>query len=105
MKISQREMVLAVVTMTALLTGLTYGIVNKKIDAHQAKKTEIENLKQEIRLNERRIKMQDEWITELNELQKDLRVFDSKQKSVSPELMKTVNTGNKMGNPLHVTRG
>lgn len=91
MKISQREMILAVVTMSVLLTGLTYGIVNKKIDAHQAKKTEIENLKQEIRLNERRIKMQDEWIVELNELQKGLRVFDTKQKSVSPELMKTVN--------------
>lgn len=103
MKISQREMVLAVVTMTALLTGLTYGIVNKKIDAHQAKKTEIENLKQEIRLNERRIKMQDEWITELNELQKDLRVFDTKQKSVSPELMKTVNTIAKK-HELNITR-
>lgn len=91
MKISQREMILGVVTMTALLTGLTYGIVNKRIDAHEAKATEIQSLKQEIRLNERRIKMQDEWIAELNELQKDLRVFDVKQKSVSPELMKTVN--------------
>lgn len=92
MKISQREMILGVLTITALMGGLTYGIINGKIDAHKAKKTEIENLRQEIRLNERRIKMQDEWISELNELQKDLRVFDTKQKSVSPDLMKTVNT-------------
>lgn len=91
MKITQREMILGVVAMTALLAGLTYGIVNKRIDAHKAKKTEIANLNQEIRLNELRIKMQDDWIAELNELQKDLRVFDTKQKSVSPELMKTVN--------------
>ncbi len=44
MKITQREMILGVVTMSALLIGLAYGIVNKKIDAHQAKKIEIENL-------------------------------------------------------------
>jgi Tfp pilus assembly protein PilO len=92
MKITQREMILGVVSLTALLAGLTYGMVNGKVDAHKAKKTEMENLKQEIRLNERRIKMQDEWINELNELQKDLRVFDTKMKNPSPELMKTVNT-------------
>ena len=92
MKISQREMILGVVTLATVLGLVTYAIVNDKIEAHKAKKIEIEGLHQQIRLDERRIKMQGEWIAELNDLQKDLRVFDTKQKSVSPELMKTVNT-------------
>lgn len=92
MKISQREMILGVATITALLGGLTWLIINGKMDAHKAKATEIQNIRQQIRLDERRIKMQDEWISELNELQKDLRVFDINQKSVSPELMKTIKT-------------
>jgi Tfp pilus assembly protein PilO len=92
MKISQREMILGVVTMTTILGGLTWNIISKKMVIHKAKKTEIATLRQEIRVNENRIKMQDDWIADLNELQKDLRVFDAKQKSVSPELMKTVNT-------------
>ncbi|MDF7825562.1 type 4a pilus biogenesis protein PilO [Pontiellaceae bacterium B12227] len=91
MKISQREMILGVITLATVLGLVTYAIVNGKLDEHKAKKTEIESLRQQIRLDERRIKMQDEWIAELNELQKDLRVFDTKLKNPSPELMKTVN--------------
>ena len=103
MKISQREMILGVATLTAVLGLITYAIVNGKTEAYQANKTEIDSLNQQIRLDQRRIKMQDEWIAELNELQKDLRVFDTKQKSVSPELMKTVNTIAKKHN-LDITR-
>jgi Tfp pilus assembly protein PilO len=90
MKISQREMILGVTTLAAVLVGLTWVIVDSKTETYKAKKIEIENLKAQIRLDERRIKMQEEWITELNELQKDLRVFDIKQKSVAPDLMKTI---------------
>jgi Tfp pilus assembly protein PilO len=92
MKITQREMILGVVTLTFILGGLTWYVINGKIDDHKSKKTRIESLRQNIRVDQNRIKMQDEWIAELNELQKDLRVFDTKQKSVSPELMKTINT-------------
>lgn len=91
MKITRREMILGVITMTAVLGGLTWYIINGKMEEHTSKKTQIEGLRQQIRLDQRRIKMQDEWIAELNELQKDLRVFDIQQKSVSPELMKTIN--------------
>ncbi|MDH3981362.1 MAG: type II secretion system protein M [Kiritimatiellaceae bacterium] len=91
MKISQREMVLGVVTLTAILAGATWYLVNQKIDIHKANKIQIEQLKQQARLDNRRIKMQDEWIAELNELQKDLRVFDTNLKNPSPELMKTIN--------------
>lgn len=96
-------MVLGVVTLTFILGGLTWYVINGKIDAHKSKEAQIESLRQQIRLDERRIKMQDEWITELNELQKDLRVFDIKQKSVSPELMKTIDTIAKKHN-LNISR-
>lgn len=92
MKISPREMILGVITLTAVLAGATWYIVDGKADEYKAKKTKITQLNQEIRLNKLRIRMQDEWISELDVLQQDLRVFDAKQKSVSPELMKTVNT-------------
>ncbi|WP_372796373.1 hypothetical protein [Pontiella sp.] len=92
MKITKREMTLGVITLACVLGGLTWYVINGKADAHKAKKTEIANLRQEIRIANTRIKLQEEWIEELNELQQDLRVFDTKQKSVSPELMKTVNT-------------
>ncbi len=91
MKISQREMILGVVSLATLLAGGTWYMIDGKLAEHKAKKVEIQKLEQQIRLDHRRVKMQDEWIADLNELQKDLRVFDIKQKSVSPELMKTVN--------------
>ncbi|MDF7807391.1 GspMb/PilO family protein [Pontiellaceae bacterium B12219] len=103
MKMTQREWILSVVTLSAVLIGVTWVIVDGKIEAHKAKKIEIQNLRQQIRLDERRIQMQSDWIAELNELQKDLRVFDTNQKSVSPELMQTVNKIAKEHN-LDITR-
>ena len=103
MKITPREMTLGVVTLACILVGLSWYIISGKMDQHKANKTKIGNLKQDIRLAEARIKMQENWIDELNDLQKDLRVFDTKQKSVSPELMKTVNTIAKKHN-LDITR-
>lgn len=92
MKITQREMFLGIGTITVLLGGLTYYFINGRLAEHQTNKTKMENLEQQIVLAETRITMQENWIEELNNLQKDLRVFDTKQRSVSPELMKTVNT-------------
>jgi hypothetical protein len=90
MKISQREMILGVATLAALLTGLTWYIVDNKMDEYHAKAAEIEKLKQQIGFHKNAIKMQENWLGELNALQEDLRVFDINQKSVSPELMKTI---------------
>jgi len=103
MKISQREMTLGIITLTCVLGGFSWYIVNGRMEEHKANKTRIQNLKQDIRLAEARIKMQENWIEELNELQQDLRVFDTQQKSVSPELMKTVNTIARKHN-LNITR-
>ena len=90
MKISQREMVLGATTLAAILIGLTWYMVDSKTDTWKSKKNDIEQLQAQIRLDHRRIAMQEEWMAELNELQKDLRVFDSKKTSVAPELMKTI---------------
>lgn len=103
MKITQREMTLGIVTLTCVLGGLSWYIVNGKMDEHKANKARIAGLQQDIRLAKARVKMQENWIEELNELQKDLRVFDTEQKSVSPELMKTVNLIAKKHN-LNITR-
>lgn len=90
MIISQREMILGAGTLTAILIGITWLTVDSHTEEYKAKKIEITNLRAQIRLDERRIAMQDDWMTELNELQKDLRIFDAKKKSVAPELMKTI---------------
>ncbi|QBG46208.1 hypothetical protein EGM51_01865 [Verrucomicrobia bacterium S94] len=103
MKISQREMILGVATLTLIMGGLTYIVIHNKMAVHRTNKTKIENLKQQILLDEARIRMQQNWIEELNERQKDLRVFDTEQRSVSPELMKSINSiAGRHG--LHITR-
>jgi hypothetical protein len=90
MKISQREMILGVATLAALLAGITWYAVDSKTDEWKGKKTEITNLKQQIRLHEQAIEKQNDWIEDLKTLQKDLRIFKTGQKNVSPELMKTI---------------
>ena len=90
MKITQREMMLGAVTLACVLIGSTWYVVDKKAGAWKAKKTQIENLRQQISLHQNAIKMQDNWMGELEYLQQDLRVFDDDQRSVSPQLMKTL---------------
>lgn len=92
MKISKREMNLGVITLTAVLIGFTWYVIDRNVDEWKAKAVETEKLKQQISYYKNAIKMQEEWLGELNKLQEDLRVFDEKQRSVSPELMKTIKT-------------
>jgi Tfp pilus assembly protein PilO len=103
MKVTQRELVRGVVTLTAVLGGTTWYIVDSKVDEWRGKKAEIEKVEQQISLHNNAIKMQENWLDDLNALQSDLRVFDTKQRSVSPELMKTIKAiSNKHG--LDITR-
>lgn len=90
MKITQREMTLGVVTLACVLVGVTWYAVDKKTETWKSKKAQIENLRQQISLHQNAIKMQDNWMGELELLQQDLRVFDDNQRSVSPQLMKTI---------------
>ena len=90
MKINQREMMLGVVALACVLAGTTGYVIDKKMEVWSSKKTQIEKLRQQIRLNQNAIKMQDNWMGELEVLQKDLRIFADDQRSVSPQLMKTI---------------
>lgn len=90
MKISEREMTLGVVTLAALLLGGTWYVIGNRMDVWKARKSEIETLRKRMSLHSNAIKMQGQWLGDLNELQKELRFFEADQKSVSPELMKTI---------------
>ena len=103
MKITQREMILGVVALAAILTGGTWYAIDSKVDEWKAKATEIEETQQQIHHYEAAIKMQENWLGELNELQSNLRVFATGKRSVSPDLMKTIKgISNKHG--LDITR-
>ena len=90
MKITQREMVLGVITLAAVLGGITWYFVDSKVDDWKAKAVAIEKAEQQIRHNQAAIKMQEDWLDELSTLQSGLRNFDVGKRSVSPELMKTI---------------
>ncbi len=92
MKITQREMILGVATLSAVLGGFTWYIVDSKVDEWKAKANKIEKTEQQIRHYQTAIKMQENWLDELNALQAGLRAFDAQQRSVSPELMKIIKT-------------
>lgn len=90
MKISQREMVLAIATLAAVLGGLTWYVVDNKAQEWKTKANEMAKIEQQISLHQNAIKMQDNWMDELNGLQQDLRIFPPEQKSVAPDLSKTI---------------
>ncbi len=90
MKMSEREMHLSVIAFAALLIGSSWYYLTGKAPDWKAKRVEIERLAGQIRLDTRRIAMQESWMAELNSLQERLHVFDINQKSVSPQLMQTI---------------
>jgi hypothetical protein len=73
-----------------VLAGTTWYAVDKKTEVWKSRKTQIERLRQQISLHQNAIKMQENWMGELEGLQKGLRVFADDQRSVSPQLMKTI---------------
>ena len=103
MKISEREMILLALSIGTILFGGTWYYVDSKIPEYKNKRIEIERLEGQIRLDKVRISMQKNWMDKLNSLQKDLHVFDIKQKSVSPQLMQIIkNISTKHG--VRITR-
>lgn len=90
MKINNREMILINISVTTILFGLLWMLIENKTPEYKNKKIEIERIESQIRLDHRRISMQKNWINELNLLQKNLTTFDYSQKSVSPQLMQTI---------------
>ena len=103
MKISEREMILLVLLTGTVLFGGTWYYVDSKLPEYKNKQIEIERLEAQLRLDQRRISMQKNWMDTLQSLQKDLQIFDLKQKSVSPQLMQTIkNISTKHG--IRITR-
>ena len=90
MNVSKREMTLGVLTLAAILIGSTWYMIDSKVEPWKGKAIQIEKLKQQTRHYQTAIKMQEEWLGELNELQAQLPVFDTQKRSVAPELMKTI---------------
>lgn len=90
MKITQREMMLGVVTLAAVLGGATWYMVDSKVEEWRSKADTIEKAEHQISRYQIAIKMQENWLDELNALQEGLQVFDIAQRNVSPELMKTI---------------
>ncbi len=92
MKVTERELILGVATLACVVLGGTWYGVNGKVAEWKSRKGEILRLRDQITRHQAAIKMQDEWADELHGLEQELRVFDTGQRSVSPELMKTVNS-------------
>ena len=90
MKLTQREMVLGVATLAAVLGGLTWYLVDSKVDEWKGMASQIKQTRRQIHHYQTAIRMQKEWHSELENLQSGLRVFDSGRRSVSPDLMKTI---------------
>lgn len=90
MKMSQREMILGVATLAAVLMGGTWYLIDSKMEHWKDMAAQIENLKQQTRLHENAIQKQGDWLGDLNELQDHLPVFAPDQQSVAPELVKTI---------------
>ncbi len=103
MKISQREMMLGVATLACVLIGGTWYGMGGKVEQWKSRKNEIANLKMQISRNQTAIKKQEEWLDQLQELEKELRIFAPDQRSVSPELMKTIKAISDKYN-LNITR-
>jgi len=89
MKISQREMVLGMVTLTALLFGLTYWTAGGRIETSRQRAEEKERLQQQITLHKKILEEKDGWYSRLAELQGDLAVYDEKT-AVTAELLKLI---------------
>ena len=90
MKISHREMVLGVVTIAAVLTGIIWYLVDSRIEEWRAKAGTIQKTELQIRTYQTAVRMQENWLDELNSLEAGLRVFPDDNRSVSPDLMKTI---------------
>lgn len=90
MKISRRETVLSFVTLTAVLFGLTWYFVDKNLENWKSMQAEITQTERLIRVNKAAVEKNSSWKKELEVLQKDLTVFDSSDRSVSPDLLKLI---------------
>jgi Tfp pilus assembly protein PilO len=88
-KISKRETLLGLTTLTAVLFGLTYWLAGSRIEAQRQMKTDKIRLLHQIEVNKRILSEKDAWYNRLAELQEQLPVYDVKT-AITAELPKTI---------------
>jgi Tfp pilus assembly protein PilO len=89
MKASQREILLGLITLTALLFGLTYWLAGSTIAEQRRIKEDKVRLLRQIELHKRILTEKDGWISRLEELQSQLPVYDDKT-AITAELLKLI---------------
>ena len=89
MKISTREIVLGVGTLTVILFGLTYWMGGTAIEEQRAITENKARLLRQIELHKRILEQQEKWHEPLDELKSQLPVYQPKT-PVSVELPKTI---------------
>ena len=89
MKISKRETLLVLITLTAILFGLTYWLAGSRIAEQRRIKQDKARLLHQIELHKRILAEKDVWYARLEELQSQLPLYDEKT-SITAELLKLI---------------
>ncbi len=89
MKLSKREMLLGLITLTAILLGLTYWLAGSRIAAQRRIKADKIRLLHQIELHKRILTEKESWFSRLEELQKQLPVYNDKT-AITAELLKLI---------------
>ena len=105
MKISQREIIIGLITLFAALFGVTYMFGESKMTEHRNLVDEKERLEYEIERNKHFIEAQGTWTNRLAELQAQLPVYAASLSSVSGKLLTNIrNIADSTGLDLTQTR-
>lgn len=75
MKISQREIIILIITLFTVLLGLTYKVGGPKLTEHRQLVLKKASLKQQLTVNKKTIDQQASWTNRLAELQSQLPVY------------------------------
>lgn len=89
MKASKRETLLGLITLTAVLFGLTYWLAGSRIEEQRLIREDKTRLLRQIELHKRIIENQETWYERLEELQAQVPVYDEGI-SITAELLKLI---------------
>jgi len=90
MKLNKRETTLLILTLSTILLGGTWLIVQGKLDKLKSMSQEKKTLQNKIDFDRQTIQRQDRWLSDLNKLQNKLRIFSATQHSVAPQLIRQI---------------
>jgi Tfp pilus assembly protein PilO len=89
MKASKRETMLGLITLVAVLFGLTYWLAGSRIAEQRRIKEDKVRLLRQIELHKRLLAEKDTWFSKLESLQAQLPVYDDKT-AITAELLKLI---------------